>query len=316
MIGRVLAFARGMEGQRVEVPVTPLVRDLTTIVRETFPKNIVCNEHLSPNLWTLQADPTQIHQVLLNLCVNARDAMPAGGQIAIMAKNVVIDGSFAARNIDASVGRYVTIEIEDTGSGIPKAIIDKIFDPFFTTKEMGKGTGLGLATSLAIVKSHEGFMRVYSEPGRTRFQVCLPAQRATAPPPPPVTAAIRPRGRGETVLVIDDEPLIRQIARRTLEAYGYRVLLAEDGVQALAIYEQHRAEIAVVLTDMMMPVMSGAATIHELVRINPQVRIICASGLALEETVTAPGARIMDFLAKPYAADTLLNAISVALAHE
>jgi PAS domain S-box-containing protein len=315
MVNRVLSFARGMEGRRVEVQVAPLIRDVATIVRDTFPKNIVFEERLAADLWALRADATQIHQVLLNLCVNARDAMPAGGRLTISARNVVVDEPYAARNIDARLGPHVTIEVEDSGSGIAKDIMDRVFDPFFTTKEMGKGTGLGLPTSLAIVKGHEGFMRVYSEPGSsTRFQLFLPAQTTHAAVAPVAEAVVLPRGNGETVLVVDDEAFIRQIARRTLEAFGYDVLLASDGAEAVAIYERRQAEIDIVLTDMMMPVMNGAATIEELVRLNPDVRIVCASGLATDaRTAGAGGARVKHFLAKPYTTETLLRAIRSAL---
>jgi CheY-like chemotaxis protein len=316
MVSRVLSFARGMEGRRVEVQVVPLIRDVATIVRDTFPKNIVFEERLAADLWALRADATQIHQVLLNLCVNARDAMPAGGRLTISARNVVVDEPYAARNIDARPGPHVTIEVEDSGSGIAKDIIDRVFDPFFTTKEIGKGTGLGLPTSLAIVKGHEGFMRVYSEPGSsTTFQLFLPAQTTRAAAAPVLEAVVLPRGNGETVLVVDDEAFIRQIARRTLEAFGYDVLLASDGAEAVAIYERRWAEIDIVLTDMMMPVMNGAATIEELVRLNPDVRIICASGLAADaRTAGVGGPRVKHFLAKPYNTETLLTAIRSALA--
>jgi CheY-like chemotaxis protein len=242
--------------------------------------------------------------------------MPAGGHITITAKNILIDEAFAAHNIDARAGPYVTISVEDTGSGIPKQIIDKIFDPFFTTKEIGKGTGLGLATSLAIVTGHKGFMRVYSEPeAGTRFQLYLPAQTTRAERTAVQPAAVHPRGNGETVLVVDDEAGIRQIAKRTLEAFGYRVILASDGAEAVALYLTHQALIAVVVTDMIMPVMSGTATIQELVRLNPQVRIIGASGLAIDAAAAgATSARVFYFLAKPYTAETLLRAIHAVLA--
>ena len=315
MVGRLLSFARGADGRRKDVQVPALVRDLATIVRDTFPKNIAFEDHLSPDLWALHADATQLHQVLLSLCVNARDSMPAGGRLTLTANNVVIDEAYAALNIDARIGPYVTIEVEDTGTGISREHTDQIFDPFFTTKEFGKGTGLGLATSMAIVTGHKGFMRVHSNPGTgTRFDVYLPAQTTRAQRASPVTAVVHPRGQGEMVLVVDDEAGIRQIAKRTLEAFGYRALLASNGVEAIALYVQQQAEIAVVLTDMMMPLMDGTATIQELVRLNPQVRIIAASGLAPDANVAgAAGARVLHFLSKPYTAETLLKAIREAL---
>ncbi len=315
MVARLLSFARGADGRREHMPIAPLVRDLSTIVRDTFPKNIAFAAHLNPDLWALQADATQLHQVLLNLCVNARDAMPAGGHITVTARNTVVDQTYANVNIDAQPGPYVVLSVEDTGTGIAKDILDKIYDPFFTTKDIGKGTGLGLATSLAIVTGHRGFMRVHSTPGTgTRFDVYLPAQTAPATQPVSVPAEGRPRGHGETVLVVDDEAGIRHIAKRTLEAFGYRVLLASDGAEAIAVYVQHQSDIAVVLTDMMMPVMDGPATIQALVRLNPQVHIIAASGLTTDTKAAGEAAaRVIHFLPKPYTSGTLLTAIRAAL---
>ena len=187
--------------------------------------------------------------MLLNLCVNARDAMPAGGQITLTAKNVVIDQAYADLNLDAQSGPYVTLVVEDTGGGISPGIIDRIFDPFFTTKDIGKGTGLGLATSLAIVTGHKGFMRVDSAPGAgTRFAVYLPAHTTRATPASPELRLTPPRGTGETILVVDDEAAIQRIAKRTLEAYGYRVLVAGGGAEAIALYGQRQADIDVVIT--------------------------------------------------------------------
>jgi PAS domain S-box-containing protein len=315
MIARLLSFARGADGICEDVQVPTLVRHLATIVRDTFPKNIAFEHHVSPELWALQADATQLHQVLLNLCVNARDAMPAGGRITLTAENIVINEAHAALNRDAQSGPYVTLIVEDTGTGIPTEIIDQIFDPFFTTKELGKGTGLGLATSLAIVAGHKGFMRVYSTLGTgTRFEVYLPAQMTRTNSSSPIATTAHRRGNGETVLVIDDEAGIRQIAKRTLEAFGYRVLLASDGSEAIALYVEHRAQIAVVITDMMMPLMDGTATIQELVRIDPQVRIVGASGLATDaHAAGAAAARVLYFLPKPFTTETLLTAIGAAL---
>jgi PAS domain S-box-containing protein len=315
MVRQVLSFARGVEGRRVEVHPRHLIREIEKIALDTFPKNIRIETRAGPDLWTVTGDPTQLHQVLINLCVNARDAMPEGGRLVVGAQNQVLDAHYAAMNIEAKAGPYVIVQIEDTGTGIPPAILDKIFDPFFTTKALGKGTGLGLSTSLAIVKSHDGFIRVYSEPGRgTRFQIYLPARPDGAGL---VAAAVRselPRGRGETVLVVDDEESIREIAQRTLEAFGYRVLLASDGAEAVTLYAGRREEIAVVLTDMMMPVMDGAATIRALLEINPGARVIAASGIAANgEVARSIGAGVRHFIPKPYTADTLLKTLRQTL---
>jgi PAS domain S-box-containing protein len=311
MIKQVLSFARGFEGRRVEVQVCPLIRELVKIAGETFPRNITIEEQVSADLWTIQADPTQLHQVLLNLCLNARDAMPSGGRLTISAENLLLDDQYAAMNVDARVGPYLAIRVEDTGTGIPKDIIDRIFEPFFTTKELGKGTGWGLPTTMAIVKGHRGFIHVDSAVGvGTRFRLYLPARTTPAAPGVPKVEPTLRRGNGETILVVDDEPSILTIAKRTLEAFGYRVMLASSGAEAVALYEPHRADVAVVITDMIMPGMDGAATIQALCRLDPQVRIIATSGVAGRD-VTQPG--VMHFLRKPYTASTLIAALTKVL---
>jgi CheY-like chemotaxis protein len=250
--------------------------------------------------------------VLLNLCVNARDAMPYGGKLVISARNLALDAQYAGLNPEAKPGPYVLIQVEDSGNGMPARVIEKIFDPFFTTKEVGKGTGLGLSTSLAIVKSHGGFIQVYSEQGKgTTFKVHLPAQTEASAEVAAEIAAELPRGHGELILVVDDEVSVRQITQQTLEAFGYRVILACDGTEAVAIYAQRSAEIAAVLTDMTMPVMDGLATIHVLRKINPEVRIIAASGLSANSQIAGLG--VKHFLPKPYTAETLLKALQEVL---
>jgi two-component system, cell cycle sensor histidine kinase and response regulator CckA len=220
-------------------------------------------------------------------------------------------------NIEAQPGRYVRIDVQDTGAGVPREILGRIFDPFFTTKAVGKGTGLGLATSLAIVKSHGGFIRVDSDPGAgARFRIFVPAG-STGASQPQVAAEPRvllPRGNGETVLVIDDEEPIRRIARRILETFGYRVLLAADGAEAVALYAKHQHEVAVVLTDMMMPGMDGRATIQALLQLNPEALIVAASGFLGNDQLSGAAATVIKhFLPKPYTAETLLSAISTVL---
>jgi CheY-like chemotaxis protein len=315
MVSQVLTFARGVEGRTIDVQVVHIVRDLVRIIGDTFPKNIRVETLVQQDLWGVKGDPTQIHQVLLNLCVNSRDAMPDGGCITITAENLMIDSQYAGMNIDAIAGPYLKIEVEDSGHGIPKEIIDKLFDPFFTTKDIGKGTGLGLSTSLAIVKSHGGFIHAYSDFGMgAKFRIYLPAEAVASSDPTEISAAILPRGNGETVLVVDDEASIRQITRQTLEAFGYKVLLACDGSEAISVYVSHQHEIALVLTDMMMPVMDGPATVQVLRRLNPGLKIIGASGISSNGKVAkAASAGLNNFLPKPYTAETLLRAIHALL---
>jgi PAS domain S-box-containing protein len=316
MVGQVLSFARGMEGHRVEIHPRQLILEIEGILRDTFRKNIVMEVQASRDLWMIHGDPTQLHQVLLNLCVNARDAICGTGRILITADNVEIDASFAAMNLEAKEGPHLCIEIEDTGEGIPPDIIDKIFDPFFTTKSVGKGTGLGLSTTLAIIKSHGGFIRTFSEPGiGTRFRVYLPAQPELTGAVSSLERAELPHGRGETVLIVDDEASIREITRQTLESFGYHTLLAADGHQAASLYTIFQSAIDVVLTDMMMPVMDGPATIEKLMELNPAVKIIATSGITSNrELAFLSGNGVKDFLPKPYTAEALLTALKQVLA--
>lgn len=318
MVRQVLSFARGVEGQKLEVHVGPLISEIEKIIQETFIKSIRIRSELPENLWTVEGDSTQLHQVLLNLCVNARDAMPEGGSLTLSASNQRLDEAFVGLNLDAKKGPYVVIQVEDSGIGMTPEVMSRIFDPFFTTKEMGKGTGLGLSTTQAIIKSHGGFIRVYSELGRgTKFWVYLPARTEVAVVAADVVKAGLPRGDGELILVVDDEEAVRQITQHTLESFGYRVLLASDGAQTVAIYGSHQHDIAVVLTDMMMPVMDGTATIKELMRMNPQVRIIAASGLSANGMVAkAATAGVRHFLPKPYTAESLLQTIHAMLTPE
>jgi PAS domain S-box-containing protein len=314
LVKQVLTFARGVDGERVAVQLKRIIRDLTDVLRETFPKSITIKTNLEKDLPAVNADPTQLYQVLMNLCVNARDAMPGGGQITIAAEKITLDKSKARFYLDAKPGTYILLTVSDTGTGISKAIKTRIFDPFFTTKEAGKGTGLGLSTTLTIVKSHGGFINLYSEPGRgTQFSVYLPAGDAQEAHSAEETQK-HPRGAGETVLLVDDEENIRLVAGSSLEDFGYRVLLAKDGTEALALYVEHKDEIAVVLTDMAMPFMDGAATIRALRRVNPAVKIIAASGLTTplqEGELQTLG--VSDYIPKPYTAEKLLTTINTVL---
>jgi len=312
LVRQVLTFARGQDGERIAIRLPHLIDDLREMISETFPRNIAIATQLPAGLWSIIGDATGIHQVLLNLAVNARDAMPDGGSLTVTATNVVLDAQSAGTNPAAKAGKYVLLQVSDTGRGMPPEIRARIFEPFFTTKKAGKGTGLGLATVHDIVKSHGGFASVASEVGiGTTFNVYLPADpdSRTAGSAPPFQIEL-PRGQDELVLVVDDESSIRHITQQTLEAFGYRVITAGDGAEAVALFAQQAGQIAVVLIDMMMPILDGAKTIAMLREINPAVRIISASGLeAAGEAAPRSGASALDFLAKPYTAETLVRRI-------
>ncbi len=318
MIKQVLSFARGVEGEHIPLQPTHLIKEIVKILADTMSKNIEITFSIDPELWSVSGDATQLHQVLMNLCVNARDAMPHGGGLRIEAENVEIDEHYARMNVDAKPGKYVSIGVIDTGHGIPEQNLTKIFDPFFTTKEYGQGTGLGLSTVAGIVRSHGGFINVYSEIGRgARFKVYLPAiasaQTAHAKP----SRRDLPVGDGELILVIDDENAIREVASETLNAFGYRVIAANDGAEAMAVFATHKDDVKVVITDMMMPYMDGPATIRALRRLDPKVKIIATSGLKAEDKISdAAQLGVITFLPKPYTAEKLLKTVAAALKEE
>lgn len=313
LVKQILTFARGNEGKRTVMQVKHLLKDIEQFAKRTFAKSIVIERNLPQDLLTVFADPTQIHQVLMNLVVNARDAMPNGGTITIAAQNLYIDESYAKMNIEAQVGNYVVVTIADTGTGIPPEVIERIFEPFFTTKQLGKGTGLGLSTVIGIVKNHGGFIEVNSQLGKgSQFKVYLPSTQETRTETAQEnTTQI---GNSELILVVDDEPAIREILKTTLESQNFEVLIAKDGIEAISTYVQNKKKISLLLIDMMMPEMDGATAIQTLQQLNPQVQLIAMSGLASTEALAqAAGTGIQGFLAKPFTKSDLLNTISGVL---
>jgi len=318
MVKQVLTFARGVDGERIVLQPRHLIKELAKIVSETFPKNIQIKTNAPESLWTILGDATQLHQVLLNLAVNARDAMPAGGLITVTAENTVLElipalaGNLAA---EAKPGCYVLVRVADTGTGIPPEIADKIFEPFFTTKDMGKGTGLGLSTVLGIVKSHGGFVQVHTEANKgTAFLIYLPASENPQSLGGDTSSRQLPSGHGELVLAVDDEAAVLSMMKETLETFGYRVVTAQDGAEAVAAFTARRNEIKAVVTDIVMPHMDGPATIRVLKKLDPDVRIIAASGLMDGERIKdATSLDHIAFLMKPFTAEKLLTAIHQAI---
>ena len=315
VVSQVLAFARGSQGGITKVQLNHLVEDVEKIIRETFPRNIVITSSIQTDLWPVKADATQIHQIILNLCLNARDAMPEGGSLLIRGENVAIDENFAAMVSDAKEGSYALLSIADSGMGISQKNIAKIFDPFFTTKEIGKGTGLGLSTVIGVVRGHGGFVTVESKEDQgCIFKVFLPHAISDAVEHGPVASFEVPRGEGETILVVDDEGLIAKTTAMVLKKNGYQALTAADGIEALAMYREHADEIQIVLTDVIMPGMGGVQLARALKEIDPRVKIIASTGQLSKKRqsqLQALGVKVI--LRKPYDAGKLLAVLHEAL---
>jgi PAS domain S-box-containing protein len=316
IVRQVLTFARGAEGTRVLLQPKHIVTEIERIARETFPRSIHIQTRICKNPPLFNGDSTQIQQVLLNLCVNARDAMPEGGSLIIGVEQVELQGEGARINPKAKPGAYVVISVADTGTGIPPELMDKIFDPFFTTKPIGHGTGLGLPTVLGIVQGHQGFIHVESNVGKgTKFQVYLPAAPVENEGLKSETSITSlPKGNGELILVVDDEPAIGQIAGVILRGNGYRALIAADGFEALALFKENRDAVKVVVADLMMPRLDGPATIRELRKMQPDIATITITGLGEEGRIAeAKAAGTNAVINKPFTAEQLLAAIQPLL---
>ncbi len=317
MLKQILIFARGAEGRRAPLAPRGVLEDLVRIIRETFPRHLNIHSHIARDLWPILSDAAQLHQMLLNLCVNSRDAMPDGGTLTLRATNLFLETTTTFP--EATPGPHVLLEVNDTGGGIPEAIQEKIFDPFFTTKEVGKGTGLGLSTVQVIVKNHRGAIGLRSEIARgTTFRIVLPAAALERAEVSGGGEPSLPAGRGELILIVDDEASIRSVTQRMLENSGYRVVVAKNGTDGLAVFARSPSEFAAVITDVMMPVMDGAAMIRELRRLAPMLPIIAVTGLVASENVArARAAGAQTVLSKPFTTEVLLRALAgLLVAHE
>lgn len=317
IVRQVMALRSGGEEEWRALQVSYLLKDLLKVVADTFPKAIALESSLERGLDAVKGNAAELRLAILALCTNARDAMPEGGKLHVAVRNVELSAeALAAMSQSTPPGRYVLIEVRDTGTGIAPGIRDRIFDPFFTTKGIGKGTGLGLSEVCGIVKKHGGFVEVSSAPSEgATFQMYLPAAGQPTAERPALTAVPKAvAGRGQTVLVVDDEDTIRQATRAILDGQNYRVLAAGSGVEALGLYTKHRCEIALVVTDLMMPGMDGVALTRALRRLDPALPVILSSGRAdktREEELQSLG--IQAHLDKPYTMGVLLDTVEQTL---
>ncbi len=303
MVRQVLLFARGREGDFERLQLGPVLREVEKLVHDTFPKTIIADSFLPDDLWPVLGNSTQLHQILLNLSVNARDAMPHGGRLSFMADNAELDSSEASRIRDGTPGKFVCVSVSDTGTGMPPEVQEKIFEPFFTTKPIGQGTGIGLTAVLRLVKAHRGFVRVQSEPGQgTTFDVFLPASPEAAV----VTAAPKQsvlRGKGELILLADDEQAVRDLLRAELISSGYRVLVAENGRQAVEIFQQNANDICMFITDGSMPILNGLEAMAIIRALKSDLPVIVTSG---ELNNAMPNVAV---LSKPFSFEQILAVI-------
>ena len=301
---------------RVEVlDLGVVVENMRQLLERTMPEDIVIATTAAPDLGRVKADPTQIEQVIMNLAVNARDAMPRGGRLTIEVSNVELDEAYARTRLEAQAGSYVMLAVSDTGTGMDRETVTRIFEPFFTTKPSGKGTGLGLATVYGIVTQSHGHVAVYSEPGHgTMFRIYLPREvEARAPSSPGLVDG--PTGGSETVLLVDDDAEVVDLAQEILASEGYRVLAARHPDEALVAAERHPTTIDLVLTDVVMPKMSGPQLFERLQATRPHARVLYMSGFAdgamLNHGVLEAG---RSFLPKPFTRQTLTQKVREVLA--
>ena len=315
VVNQLLTFARGIKGDHTVMQPKHILLEIVQISKETFPKNINISFVIPQDIWLVKGNPTQLHQVILNLCLNSRDAMAEGGNLYLMAENIHLDESYVTMFPDAKVGPYVEIEVTDTGTGMSYIEMGKIFDPFYTTKKEGHGTGLGLSTSHGIVKSHGGFIKVESEEGKgSTFKIYIPADTTDAVVSSRKKHTLFPKANGELILVVDDENNICEMIREVLEAQEFKVMTAEDGTEALAIYAKYDKEIRVVLTDIAMPHLDGVAVVQTLKKLNSNLGIIVSTGEEQKYKIQKlKNLGIEYFLDKPYTTEALVSIVNKSL---
>ncbi len=314
LVKQIMGFAHGIAGEPQLVQPRHLLKEMVSILEQTMPKNIEVVSVFSHDLWPIKTNPTHLHQILLNLCVNARDAMPQGGTLSLRASNLQLDPVAAAGIAGAKPGAHLKLEVEDTGTGIPPAVVKKMWDPFFTTKEAGKGTGLGLATVRSLVETHGGAITLRTEAGHgTTFGILLPASPGGESALHPGGLESVPQGRGELVLVVDDDASVRDTMSAALAGHGYRTLVAADGSEALGLFAPRSLEIKAIITDLDMPNLDGSALVQVARKLNPSVRVILVSGSADASDARREPPANGAFLSKPCSGETLLRTLHTLL---
>ena len=314
LVKQILGFVQNATGEFRSIQVKHLARDIVSVIEQTFPKSIQIDYNTPSDLFPVLGDATQIYQVLLNLCVNARDSMPKGGTLRIALADRRLDAAEAGTIPGARPGAWLVIEVADTGTGIPPEVLERIWEPFFTTKDAGKGTGMGLSTVRAIVAKHHGFVELHTEIGRgTTFRVFLPAIESESPGPAIAPPLPIPDGHGELVLVVDDDATVRMMVGAILTKHGYHIVSCADGVEAIAFFDAHSGRIPLVVTDIDMPNLGGLALVRALLTRRPDIRLLAISGLSPSDSDGSDIPAVRDlvdaFLPKPVTANDLLGAV-------
>ena len=314
LVNRILTFTRKVETDLRPSDLNDALRAVETMLYRTIPKMIEVQTHLAEDLSTVDADSSQIEQILLNLAINAKDAMPDGGKLVIETRNVFLDQRFCEAHAHLEPGKHVLLKVSDTGCGIPKDVLDQIFDPFFTTKSLGEGTGLGLAMVFGIVRAHRGHIICHSEPTKgTSFEIYFPSAADKKEELKAVTAETAAFGT-ETILFVDDDELVKDLVKEILDSAGYRTLTAGNGSEALEIYRKRGGEISLVILDLIMPEMGGHQCLDELLKIDPEAKVLIASGYSVDGSILGSiDAGAKGFIGKPYDAKRILQKVRKVL---